>query len=108
MSLRETLRGTGVALITPFKADDSIDFEALGNVIDFIITGGVEYIVTLGTTGETPTLEKQEKIDIIQYTYESVNNRVPVVVGIGGNNTKELIDDLKTFPLENATAILSA
>jgi len=108
MTLISQLSGTGVALVTPFKADGSVDFEALGKVIDFVIEGGVEYVVTLGTTGETPTLEKSEKLDIIQFTYEKVNKRVPVVVGIGGNNTKALVDDLQKFPLENAVAVLSA
>ena len=108
MSLRQTLRGTGVALVTPFKANFDVDLEALGRVIDFVINGGVEYVVTLGTTGETPTLSKEEKIAIIQFTYERVRGRVPVVVGVGGNNTHELIDDLETFPLEKAVAVLSA
>jgi len=106
--LREILKGTGVALITPFKSDFEIDYEALEKVIDFVITGGVEYIVTLGTTGETPTLSRTEKIDIVNFTYEKVNSRVPVVVGIGGNNTKEIINDLETFPLDKAVAVLSA
>ena len=108
MSLRQTLRGTGVALVTPFKANFDVDLEALGRVIDFVINGGVEYVVTLGTTGETPTLSKEEKIAIIQFTYERVRGRVPVVVGVGGNNTHELIDDLETFPLDKAVAVLSA
>lgn len=108
MSLRQSLYGTGVALITPFKSNFEVDLEALSRVIDFVIKGGAEYIVTLGTTGETPTLSKEEKIAIIQYTYEKVGARVPVVVGIGGNNTHELIKDLETFPLNRATAILSA
>jgi 4-hydroxy-tetrahydrodipicolinate synthase len=77
-------------------------------MIDHVIKGGVEYIVTLGTTGETPTLSKEEKIAIIRYTFERVNNRIPVVVGIGGNNTQELVQDLQTFPLTNALAVLSA
>lgn len=108
MSLRDRLRGTGVALVTPFSAGNEIDFDALGRVIDFVIKDGVEYVVTLGTTGETPTLEKQEKIDLINYTYEKVNSRVPVVVGVGGNNTKEQVKELETFPLEKAIAVLSA
>lgn len=107
-SLRNQLKGTGVALITPFTSNGDIDFEALSKVINFVIEGGVEYLVTLGTTGETPTLDKYEKTDIIKYTCEKVNNRVPVVVGIGGNNTKELLNDLETFPLEGAVAVLSA
>ncbi len=108
MSLINTLKGTGVALVTPFKRNDDIDFDALGKLIDFVIKGGVEYVVALGTTGETPTLDKLEKISIVKEVFLKVNGRVPVVVGIGGNNTKELISDLEAFPLENAAAVLSA
>src|SRR5688572_32739792 len=108
MSLIQTLAGTGVALITPFSKDFSVDYEALGTVIDYVIGGGVDYVVTLGTTGETPTLSKEEKIRIIEFTYEKVNSRVPVVVGIGGNCTAEVIEDLQKFPLDHAIAILSA
>jgi 4-hydroxy-tetrahydrodipicolinate synthase len=108
MSLRETLRGTGVALVTPFNNKGAIDFDALGKVIDFVIDGGVEYLITLGTTGETPALSKREKTDLIQYTYDRARNRVPVIVGIGGNNTAELINDLEHFPLDESVAILSA
>ena len=108
MSLRQVLQGTGVALVTPFKENFEVDLEALGRVIDFVIKGGVEYVVTLGTTGETPTLSKEEKLAIIQYTYEKVNNRVPVVVGIGGNDTQELLKDLSRFTLDKAVAVLSA
>ncbi|MBV9987850.1 MAG: 4-hydroxy-tetrahydrodipicolinate synthase [Chitinophagaceae bacterium] len=108
MSLRTQLQGTGVALITPFTADLKVDFDALGKVIDAMIGGGVEYLVSLGTTGETPTLDKQEKLDILHYTFEKTAGRVPVVVGIGGNNTASLVDDLQHYPLEKATAVLSA
>jgi 4-hydroxy-tetrahydrodipicolinate synthase len=107
MSLRTQLQGTGVALVTPFKTSGDVDFNALGKVLEFVIAGGVEYVVTLGTTGETPTLDKREREDIIQYTFEKVNNRVPVVVGVGGNNTKELVTDLHSFPLDRAVAVLS-
>lgn len=108
MSLQNVLRGTGVALVTPFDTNGNINFEALGKVIDFVIDGGVEYVVSLGTTGETPTLDKQEKKDIVNYTFDKVANRVPVVIGIGGNNTRELTKDLETFPIEKAVAVLSA
>lgn len=108
MFLREVLHGTGVALVTPFSNDTGVDYNALGKLIDFVIDGGVNYVVTLGTTGETPTLSKKEKIDIAEFTYARVNRRVPVVVGIGGNDTKELIDDLNSFPLEQSVAVLSA
>jgi 4-hydroxy-tetrahydrodipicolinate synthase len=106
--LRHTLKGTGVALVTPFDSQFEVDFEGLGRVIDFVIRGGVEYVVTLGTTGETPTLSREEKISIVNYTYEKVNGRVPVVVGVGGNNTRELIHDLEHFPLGKAIAVLSS
>lgn len=108
MSLRKTLSGTGVALVTPFKNDTGVDYNALGKLIDFDIDNGVEYVITLGTTGETPTLTKREKFDIINFTYDKVNGRVPVVVGIGGNNTKDVIENLETFPLDKAIAVLSA
>lgn len=108
MSLRKTLSGTGVALVTPFTSANKIDFSALGKVIDAMVTGRVEYLITLGTTGETPTLDKQEKLDIVNYTFEKVAGRVPVVVGIGGNNTAQLIHDLHHFPLDKAIAVLSA
>lgn len=106
--IKDLLKGTGVALVTPFKQDMSVDYESLGKLIDFVIDGGVQYVVTLGTTGETPTLSREEKIDILNYTYEAVGSRVPVVVGIGGNNTQSVIKDIETFPLDKAAAILSA
>jgi len=108
MSVRDLLKGTGVAAVTPFTANNHIDFDALGHLIDHLINGGVEYIVTMGTTGETPVLSKEEKKSIIAFTYAHVNGRVPVVVGIGGNSTQEVIADLQYFPLEQATAVLSA
>jgi 4-hydroxy-tetrahydrodipicolinate synthase len=108
MSLRDNLRGTGVALITPFTNKKEVDFDALNRLIDFVIRGGVEYVITLGTTGETPTLEKSEKVDIINFTYEKVSKRVPVVVGVGGNNTSEVVKDLHYYPLDKSDAILSA
>ncbi len=108
MNLRQQLAGTGVAIVTPFTKDLSVDLNALGKLIDFIIENGVRYIVTLGTTGETPVLSKEEKTAIIQFTYEQVNDRVPVVVGIGGNDTASLVKDLQSYPLDKATAVLSA
>lgn len=108
MSVRDQLTGTGVALVTPFHSDGSIDFESLQRLINFVIEGGVNYVVTLGTTGETPTLSKEEKKEIINQTFSLVAGRVPVVVGIGGNNTAEVIKEIETLPIENAAAILSA
>lgn len=107
MSLKDSLRGTGVALVTPFTSNGSVDFAALQNLVEHVIRGGVEYVVPLGTTGETPTLDRAEKLDILSVVYETVNSRVPVVVGIGGNNTREVIRDIENFPLDKATAVLS-
>ena len=108
MAVRELLRGTGVALVTPFKPDGSVDFEALRKLIDYVIEGGVNYLVTLGTTGETPTLSREEKLEIIQFTFSTVEARVPIVIGIGGNNTAAVVKDIEQFPVEKAAAILSA
>lgn len=107
MSLRLQLQGTGVALVTPFKSNTAVDFDALGKLIDFVIGNGVNYVVSLGTTGETPTLETEEKEDIINFTCEKVNGRVPVVVGVGGYNTREVMENLQSFPLEKVAAVLS-
>jgi 4-hydroxy-tetrahydrodipicolinate synthase len=108
MSLRNVLKGTGVALVTPFKQNFEIDFNALEKVINYVIDNGCEYLVTLGTTGETPTLNEEEKNAIIYFTYDVVKERVPVVVGIGGNNTKEVCKNLEHYPLHKAAAVLSA
>jgi len=108
MSLRTLLKGTGTALVTPFKTNTEVDLEALGRLIEFNISNGVEYLVSLGTTGETPTLDPEEKAEIIAFTFEKVNGRVPVVVGVGGNNTREVMENLQSYPLEKAAAVLSA
>ena len=105
--LKKSLSGTGVAIVTPFNSQHQIDFKALANIIEFLIQGGVQYIVSLGTTGETPVLDAAEKKDILQFTYQQVAGRIPVVAGIGGNNTRAVIEDLSSYPLEQATAILS-
>ncbi|MDX9928551.1 MAG: 4-hydroxy-tetrahydrodipicolinate synthase [Bacteroidales bacterium] len=100
-------RGTGVAIVTPFKNDSSVDFSSLGKVINHVIEGGVSYIVALGTTGEAPTISKAEKQAIISYAIEAVNNRVPLVIGIGGNNTQEITNFIKNTDLNGVEAILS-
>ena len=101
------LRGTGVALVTPFNQKGKIDYPALEKLIDHVIQGGVNYLVTLGTTGETPTLSAEEKTDLIQFTFEKTRGRVPVVVGLGGYDTSDLLKRLETCPLDQALAILS-
>lgn len=106
MSLRVKLRGTGVAIVTPFK-NHEVDYVSLGNLIENIITNGVEYIVTMGTTGEVPTLTKDEKRKIAGFTLEKINGRVPAVIGIGGYNTQEVINTMDELNLEAFDAILS-
>ncbi len=108
MSLRKTLAGTGVAVVTPFTSSNAVDFSSLAKLLDHLITNGVNYIVTLGTTGETPVLSPEEKKQIIQFTEKHINGRVPIVIGIGGNDTQSVINDLTTYPLDAAAAILSA
>jgi len=108
MSLQQVLRGTGVALVTPFNQSGEVDYPALKNLIHSVLDNGCEYVVTLGTTGETPVLTKEEKIRIIEFTYDTVGGKAPVVVGVGGNDTQALIKDLQSLPLQQATAVLSA
>jgi 4-hydroxy-tetrahydrodipicolinate synthase len=108
MNIREILSGTGVAIVTPFSKDFLVDYAALGKLIDYIIEGGVNYVVTLGTTGETPVLTSEEKKAIITFTHKHIAGRVPMVVGMGSNDTASLIKDLQTYPLDGAVAILSA
>lgn len=100
-------RGTGVAIVTPFKNDSSIDFAAMGRVINHVIGGGVNYIVAMGTTGEASTLSKDERQALISYVVEAVDNRIPVVAGIGGNNTQEIINTIRELNLEGVDGILS-
>ena len=105
--LRETLKGTGVALVTPFKKDKSIDFTSLENLIDIQIAGGLDYLVTLGTTGESVVLSDEEKIEVFNCTVKKVNGRVPIVIGIGGNDTGAVIKSFGKFDLSKVVAILS-
>lgn len=101
------LIGTGVALVTPFKDDLSIDHEALKRIVKFNIENGVEYLVISGTTGESVTITKQEKKDIIKTIKEANKGRVPLVLGIGGNNTMQVIEEIKSTDFSDITAILS-
>ena len=100
-------RGTGVAIVTPFKNDSSIDFAALGRVVNHVIAGGVNYIVVLGTTGESVTLTKEEKKAVISYVIEVTDSRIPIVVGIGGNSTQEVINCIRHTNMCGVDGILS-
>jgi 4-hydroxy-tetrahydrodipicolinate synthase len=102
-----TLKGTGVALVTPFKSDLSVDYVALENIVNYNIKHGTNYLVISGTTGESVTITRQEKREIIAFIKEVNKGRLPLVVGIGGHNTAEVIDEIKSTNLNEITAILS-
>lgn len=99
--------GTGVALVTPFKSDLTIDHDALAHIVNFNIENGVEYLVVCGTTAESVTITKEEKKAIIDTISKTNNGRVPLVLGIGGNNTALVIEEIKSTDLSNIDAILS-
>ncbi|WP_270087566.1 4-hydroxy-tetrahydrodipicolinate synthase [Sphingobacterium sp. SYP-B4668] len=101
------LHGAGVALVTPFNAEGSIDFEALAQLIELQINEGMNYLVSLGTTGEVATLSKEERKRIWDFTAKQVNGRIPLVAGIGGNNTAEVVDQILEFDNSSYCAILS-
>lgn len=101
------LKGMGVALITPFKKDKSVDFNALGRLVDYQIDGGIDYLVALGTTAETPTLTRDERTEIVRFIIEKNNNRLPIIVGVGGNNTAEIVHELKVSYFSNIAGVLS-
>lgn len=101
------LKGMGVALITPFKEDESVDYEALGRLVDYLLQNGADYLVVLGTTAETPTLTEEEKKKIIELVVTKVRHRIPIVLGVGGNCTKSVVDKLKNDNFEGIDAILS-
>ncbi len=103
----EKFKGTGVAIVTPFNSDSSIDFDALGRVVNHVIKGGVSYVVVMGTTGEASTLTRDEKKAVLSYVTQASNNRVPLVVGIGSNNTQEVINTISELNLEGVDGILS-
>lgn len=101
------LKGTGVALVTPFQKNGAVDFPALEKLVSHVIKGGVDFLVALGTTGETPVLTIAEKQEILAAILKYCNSAVPVVCGMGGNNTEELVQQLATFDLRGVAAILS-
>ncbi|NDP19665.1 MAG: 4-hydroxy-tetrahydrodipicolinate synthase [Paludibacter sp.] len=101
------LTGMGVALITPFKNDESIDFDALARIVELQIKSGTDYLVVCGTTAETPTLTEQEKEDVTRFVIQSAAGRLPIVLGVGGNNTKAVVEKLTTYDFSGIDAILS-
>jgi 4-hydroxy-tetrahydrodipicolinate synthase len=107
MSLREKFTGTGIAIVTPFHADGTIDWKSFAKLIEFWIAGKVEYLVVLGTTGESATVHGAEKQQVFSFVNETVADRIPLIAGIGGNDTKEVIEGFKKFNLKGYDAILS-
>ncbi len=101
------LKGLGVALATPFHADYSVDYNALHKLLDYLLDGGVDYLVALGTTAETPTLSEREQSDIIRFVTDTVRGKVPVIMGVGGNNTVALAEKLRSIDMTGISAVLS-
>ncbi len=104
---RINLKGLGVALITPFNEDETIDFTALGKLIEHLIQNNIDYLVVLGTTAETPTLSTEEKKEVVSFVKQRVNGRVPIVLGVGGNCTNSVVNQLKNDDYDGIDAILS-
>jgi 4-hydroxy-tetrahydrodipicolinate synthase len=107
---RETtskFKGTGVAIVTPFHREGNIDFKSFEKIVEYQIEGGIDYIVFMGTTGESVTLNKNEREAIINCAVEIVNDKVPVVIGIGGNNTQQVVSTIKETDFTGISAILS-
>ncbi len=100
-------KGVGVALVTPFNEQKEVNFAEFEKVVNYVIDGGVDYVVVLGTTGESVTLSKNEKQDLIKACVDVTNKRVPVVAGFGGNDTKNIIDDINKYDLTGVNAVLS-
>lgn len=105
--MSDFIKGTGVAIVTPFHESGNIDFGSFEKIIEHIIAGGVNYIVALGTTGESVTLSMDEKVAVLDFVVETVHGRVPVVAGLGGNSTQEVINTIKATSFEGVSAILS-
>ncbi|MFB6319221.1 4-hydroxy-tetrahydrodipicolinate synthase [Saccharicrinis sp. FJH54] len=101
------LRGLGVAMVTPFNEDETVDFEALGNLTDHLINGGADYLVVLGTTAETPTLNKEEQKKVAQFVIEKNKGRLPIMMGLGGNCTKNVLEQIATTDFAGVDCILS-
>lgn len=105
--MKSEITGTGVAIVTPFLTSGKIDFPSLGKLITHIIDGGCDFIVSLGTTSEAVTLTSNEKIEVMNFVVDEVNNRVPIVMGVGGNNTSAVVDALRSTDFMGVSAILS-
>ena len=107
MNTTDLLKGCGVAVVTPFNEKSEVDFPALGKIIEHLIRDGASYLVVLGTTGETATLNQQERQQVFHFFSEKCKGKIPLVAGLGGNNTGELVKTFTQFNFEGYVAILS-
>ena len=107
MDLKNRISGHGVAMITPFDNDLKVDFDSTTKVVDNLIDNKIDFLVVLGTTSESPTLRKEEKRDIIKHIISINSNRVPIILGLGGNSTQNVLDDLEYYDLNSFDALLS-
>src|SRR5579872_3591859 len=107
MSVHTQLKGTGVAIVTPFDNKGNIDLNGLTSLVNHLVKGKAEYLVVLGTTGESATLNKDEKKQVIEHIIKANKKRLPLVLGIGGNDTREVIETIRHTNLTEFTAILS-
>lgn len=105
--MADLFKGTGVALVTPFQKNGTIDFQALGMLIDHVISNGVNYLVALGTTSEAPVMNAEEKAQVLEFVIQHTRKRCPIVCGLGGNNTLEVCRQLKSWKLDEVDGILS-
>ncbi len=107
MNDKTFLRGTGVALVTPFKKDSEVDFHSFENLLEYVIKGGIDYLVVMGTTAESATLTKDEKKAVLRFVLEKTGGKIPVVLGIGGNNTQAVVEEINETPFDGISALLS-
>ncbi|MEN8121515.1 MAG: 4-hydroxy-tetrahydrodipicolinate synthase [Bacteroidota bacterium] len=107
MTIQKKLKGTGVAIVTPFRKDSSIDFSSLEKLVNHLLSNGVDYLVVLGTTGEAATLNSDEKKAVLNFVIDTVDKKVPIVAGFGGNNTSEIVSNIKHYNFNGIDAILS-
>jgi 4-hydroxy-tetrahydrodipicolinate synthase len=105
--MRNKFKGLGVAMVTPFNQENEIDFDATKRLVDFLIQGGVNYLVVLGTTGEVATLSDKEKKTLVKFVTKHNNKRVPIVVGVGGNDTRHVVESIDSYDYDDIDAILS-
>lgn len=107
MTIQKKLKGTGVAIVTPFRKDSSVDFSSLEKLVNHLLSNEIDYLVVLGTTGEAATLNSDEKKAVLNFVIDTVDKKVPIVAGFGGNNTSKIVSNIKYYNFNGIDAILS-